>query len=352
MKSAPLKNMVESGIPQNLSRSLALKVKKRGDWYHLVGRDPRNWRNFLNIALGTKNKVEALCTAGEIAANIKRGIEPKVSTTKIKQLSLPNLGDRDQGIMDKHIHPFFGELKPIEIKREHIEEYMLKRWGRDETGRNQAVENTWKKESRLIVRIMRLADPLWSLPKLDYKATFKEKLPPLTFEQIAIVGRMVYPKYAPVFWGGLYTVCDIIDVVTIAPCHLQVKPGWIIKERSKTSHCKKPNIIRIPLVKAFEKILKKEPRPLDPETPYYGHLNPKYASKEIRKAFTRAGFHGYGAKYLRRFGPSIMLDAGHTEDWLRLALAHAEGSQVTMDYPQIYDERLEKAFKLLDRKIG
>lgn len=34
------------------------------------------------------------------------------------------------------------------------------------------------------------------------------------------------------------------------------------------------------------------------------------------------------------------------------ALAHSEGSDVTIDYPGIYDKTLVKAFKHLERRVG
>lgn len=336
---------VESGSFQTLSRSLAMKVKKRGEYYHLVGRDPRDWRKQLSISLGTKDELEALCKAGEMAANMKRGIEPQAGSTRIKNLPLPNLGERDQRIRDLHIDPFFGNIKPRDMTKELIERYMVKRWGFKE-GKIQAVKNTWKKESSVLIRIMRLADPLWKIPKIDYKATYKDKLPPLTFEQVKQVGNRVYPKYQAVYWVMVWTGMDIMDAVTLAPCH--IKDGWIDKLRSKTRHADKPPVINIPVCKGLAKILKSVPRPLDPNEPLFTHINNKYASKEIRKAFDRAGLGGYGAKYLRRYVASVMLDGGYSREWIGKALAHSEDSEVTMKYPEIYPEKLKEAFKLLD----
>jgi len=350
MKSMHSRNVILSGDTKNLSRSLAMKVKKRGEWYHLVGRDPRNWRNHLSIALETKNELEALVKAGEIAANMKRGIEPKVATTKIKLLTLPGLGERDQGILEKHIYPFFGNYKPVEIEKELIEAYIVHRWGRSGEGRILAVENTWKKESSVLARIMRLADPAWKLPKIDYKATFNGKLPPLIYSQIDRVAGKLFEKYRSVFWIMALTGMDIMDAVTLAPCHL--KGGNIIKERCKTRNSKKPNIINVPVCKDLQKVLSCVPRPIDPSEPLFSHINNKHASKEIRKAFTRAGLDGYGAKYLRRYVASVMLDGGYSREWIGKALAHSEDSAVTMEYPEVYEETLAKAFKLLDRGNG
>ena len=325
-----------------------MMLTKRGEWFHLSGRDPQDWRKRIRISLHTKDQMEALVKAGEIAANIKRGIEPKAVSTKIKLLVLPNLGERDTGIRSNHIDPFFGDLKPIEIEQHHIEQYMEHRWGRAKDGRVMAVKNTWKKEGSVLVRIMRLVDPAWKLPKIEYKATFTEKLPPLTFDQVGRTANMVLEKYRTLYWVMVYTGMDIMDAVTLAPCHL--KDGWIVKARHKTERLGNPNQIRIPICKTLEEKLSSVPRPLNQDEPLFAHIKNKNASKEIRKAFKRAGLAGYGAKYLRRYVASVLLDNGFSREWIGKALAHSEGSDVTMDYPGIYDSTLVKAFKHLDRK--
>ena len=326
-----------------------MKITKRkgSPYYYIIGRDPRNWRDSLCISLKTTDVMEAHIIAGEIAANMARGIEPRVGITKIKKLELPNLKERDQGILDKYIHPFFGEYRPIDVDRELIESYMVSRWGRNNAGELTAVENTWLKESHILIRIMRMAEPLWKLPKIDYKATFRAKLPPLTYEQVMTVGKGVHRKYKAIFWIMVYTGMDIIDTCQLAPCHF--KDGWIKKERSKTSKTKKPPIINVPVCKELERILLSVPRPFDKEEPLFKDVSNKCASKEIRKCFTRAGLDGYGSKYLRRYVATVLLDGGYSREWIGKALAHAEGSDVTMEYAGIYEQTMLEAFKLLDR---
>ena len=53
---------------------------------------------------------------------------------------------------------------------------------------------------------------------------------------------------------------------------------------------------------------------------------------------------GYGAKYLRRYVASALLDAGYSMDWIGKALAHAEGSQITKKYTKVYKKTLQEAF--------
>lgn len=333
-------------------------LTKRGDWWHLAGRDPRNWRKHLSIALGTKDEMEALIIAGEISANIKRGIEPKAAATKIKLLSLVGLGDRDQGIRDLHIDPFFGNYKPMEMTQEIIEGYMVKRWGRTPEGKILAVKNTWKKEKDILTRIMRLVDPTWKVPKIDYKALFKKRLPPLTLDLVEMVSKYVIPKYQDAYWIMAYTSMDVLDAVTLAPCHLKMVKDedgkthlFIVKVRHKTEHRDKPQVIEVPVCRGLRKLLMDRPQPIEPEEPYLNHLNNKNVSQRICDAFDRAGLEGYGSKYLRYYVSSILLDNGYGEDWINKALAHAEGSDVTMGYPDIYKGTLVKAFKHLDRRM-
>jgi hypothetical protein len=54
--------------------------------------------------------------------------------------------------------------------------------------------------------------------------------------------------------------------------------------------------------------------------------------------------HGYGAKYLRRYVASMLLDDGYSHDWIGKALAHADRSKISRRYSKVYKATLETAF--------
>ena len=86
---------------------------------------------------------------------------------------------------------------------------------------------------------------------------------------------------------------------------------------------------------------------LDKSALFFPDYNAKAVSTNVRDAFKKAGLEGYGAKYLRRYVASFMLDSGYSMDWVAKALAHADKSAMTKKYTGIYKETLKEAFEKL-----
>jgi hypothetical protein len=124
-----------------------------------------------------------------------------------------------------------------------------------------------------------------------------------------------------------------------------LQDGFIIKTRSKTSRRKNAPKIKGPIVPALQKVLDSIPRPLDDKQPYFPDLNNQDLAQRVRYAFARAGYPGYGCKYLRRDVHTALFRAGFKKEWIRLAIGHTEDSQNTDVYIDIYDDELKQAFK-------
>jgi site-specific recombinase XerD len=85
----------------------------------------------------------------------------------------------------------------------------------------------------------------------------------------------------------------------------------------------------------------------------FPNINPKAVTTAVITAFRAAGLKGYGAKYLRRYIGSALLDAGYSMDWIGKALAHADGSRITQRYTKVYKQTLGEAFqKVEERRIN
>jgi len=135
----------------------------------------------------------------------------------------------------------------------------------------------------------------------------------------------------------LYTALDISDVTSLK--QFEVKDGWINSKRGKTKRD-----IHIPICKELQTHFNKIPINLDGNALLFPNIENDKVSKEIIRAFKRAGFLGYGSKYLRRFIASIMADHGYEETLIGTMLAHAPGSKLTAGYIKPYDKTLEEAF--------
>jgi len=317
-----------------------LKKLVAGRWYSNI-RDPRNWRKKIVVSLDAYEKeiYKATIELGRVLSDIEKGIYPVSAGKTIKTLKLTGvISERARGILDTHIYPFFGNYKPREVDRRLIEKYIEHRYGLSQDGALQAYKDTIEKELAVLQRLLQTAfGDSYLKPKVKYKKLKREIYPALTLEQIEHVSSFINNSYLPVFWTMAYTGADISDVLDFAPKHF--KDGWIIKERGKTEEQ-----IYIPVCEPLADILKTVPWPINQETKIFPGLNPKATSTYIRHKFKKAGFPGYGAKYLRRFVASIMLDNGYSNDWIGKALAHSEGSKVTRKYTKVYKETLAEAF--------
>jgi hypothetical protein len=303
---------------------------------------------------------------GDILKDLDDGIHPGKARQKIKNIKKPESyapKSRSEGIYRKHIIPFFGELKPREVDKEVCERYLQHRWGLNEDDGLQAMENTWIKESGVLRQLIQSVYPRWELPKLQYEACYKVKLPPLKFEDIKKAGSFAKGDYEILFWTMAYSGIEPMDCADLKPKHFKIKPGWLKKVRCKTRHHKKPQQISVPVISEWKKFLDKIPTPLNDNEPLFPNLDPKALSKYVRLAcFERAGvtykdekkeIHTYGSKSLRRHLGTILLDLGYTKDWIQQALAHCEDSTETVKYMDIYDSTMEEAFsKIQLRAVG
>ena len=331
------KHMVTSQAKGGMSMLMKLVS---GRWYSDI-RDPRNWRKKIVVSLNAyQHEVrKATVELGRVLSDIQKGIYPVSAGKTIKTLKLTGvISERARGILNAHIYPFFGGCKPREVDKGLIEKYIEHRYGLSQDGALQAYKDTIEKELAVLQRLLQVAfGDTYKCPKVKYKKLKREIYPALTLEQIEHVSTFINDSYLPVFWAMAYTGADISDVLDLSPKHF--KDGWIIKERGKTEEQ-----IYIPVCEPLADILKTVPWPIDQEAKIFPGLNPKATSTYIRNKFKKAGLPGYGAKYLRRFVASIMLDNGYSNDWIGKALAHSEGSKVTRKYTKVYKDTLQEAF--------
>jgi len=311
------------------------------------GRPRRYWSKFrwdgesIEVPLNATEfeKKKAAAQLGEILKDLKDGIHPQSIRQRIKNLKIKvTVIQRNQEILDKHIYPFFGLFRPRDVDIDLIAEYIEYRYGLNDQGKLQAVHNTIDKELIVFQMLLRTVDKAFVVPRPQYEhIQRKGELPPLTFEQIQITALSVPARYIVIYWVMAYTALDISDVTGLR--QFEVKDGWINSQRGKTKRD-----IHLPICKELQEEFIKLPINLDPNALLFPGVENDKVSKEIIRAFKRAGLPGYGSKYLRRFIASIMADHGYEETLIGTMLAHAPGSKLTAGYIKPYDKTLIEAF--------
>jgi len=322
---------------------MRLRPSKRGK----QGKPRRFWSKFrwdgesIEVPLNATEfeKKKAAAQLGEILKDLKDGIHPQSIRQRIKNLKIKvPIIQRNQEILNKHIYPFFGLFRPRDVDLDLISNYIEYRYGLSDEGKLQAVYNTIDKELIVFQMLIRTVDKNFIVPRPDYEhIQRKGDLPPLTFEQIQITALSVSTRYLVIYWAMAYTALDISDVTALR--QFEVKDGWINSRRGKTN-----TEIKIPISKELQAEFNKLPINLDPNALLFPDIENDKVSKEIIRAFKRAGFPGYGSKYLRRFVASIMADNGYSELQIAKALAHRPGSKLTAGYIKSYDKTLIEAF--------
>jgi len=327
---------------------MRLRPKKKGP----QGKPRKYWSKFrwdgesIEVPLNANEfeKKKAAAQLGEILKDLKDGIHPQSIRQRIKNLKIKKkVIQRNQEILDTHIYPFFGLYRPRDIDLDIISSYIEYRYGLCDNGKLQAVHNTIDKELIVLQMLVRTVDKHWIVPRPDYEhIQRKGEFPPLTFEQIQKTASSVPPRYLVIYWAMAYTALDIGDVTALKQC--EVKNGWINSKRGKTKRD-----IHIPICKELKAEFKKLPINLDPEALLFPGIDNHEVSKEIIRAFKKAGFIGYGSKYLRRFVASDMGRRGISETMIARMLSHAPGSKLTAPYIKPYDNDLIEAFACVGR---
>ena len=312
------------------------------------GKPRRYFSNFkwkgkkIEVALNATEyeKHKALTELGNLFSLLRSGIEPNRVRQKIKKLKIPGVIDeRNQGILDKHLYPFFGESLFNDIDEIKIAAYIEHRFGLNDKGKLQAVHNTIDKELILFQKLLRCADKIFKLPRPDYErmAEKGKDLPPLTFQQVEHAAPFMPKTYLSVYWVMAFTALDIGDALDLRQG--QVKNGWIDRKRNKTG---RP--IHLPVCPELAEVFKGLPRNLDPDAVLFPDLVGHRVSKGIIAGFKRADLPGYGSKKFRHFLASLMQNDGFSTELVAKMLAHAEGSKITDDYIKIYDDTMIQAF--------
>lgn len=311
-----------------------------GRWYSNIY-DPENPQKKIVVSLDAyaPEKRKSDIALGAIQRDLENGIRPISPRVTISKLRLPyEPKERPKKILKNHIYPFFGKYKPKEVDSVLIESYIEFRFGRNAKGELQAYANTLDKELLALQQLLQtVLGKSYHTPKIPFKKLKRSKLRPLNFIQIQETSKFVGKNYIEIFWLMALTGIEIADVLALRP--MDFKGRWLDTERSKTGE-----IIRVPVCPFLWDILKPVPWPINKEECIFKSVTADSIKTNITRAFNKSDLKGYGSKYLRRFIGSILLHLGNTESWIATMLSHAEGSNQTKEYLDIYPEKAVEEF--------
>ena len=102
----------------------------------------------------------------DVIRDCREGRVPNGTRKKIRLIRPINPFRKEYAdIRKNYIDPFFGEMKPNELKLEVIEKYIESRWGRDNDGNLQAMERTLKGEMFCLRKLCEAVDENFNFHK-------------------------------------------------------------------------------------------------------------------------------------------------------------------------------------------
>ena len=348
-------------------RGEPMLMRLKGDRYYLAkkfkekdkgGKTVWRMRGFsLNAKKGEETR--AAINLGRMLEQLERGWDPNrlkrpmahfideywefFEKLPTKRSNEENRG-RVKSIFSKHLIPFFGELKIEDITDETVKSFVRFREG--ETTR----KSTLQKELRVLKDIIKLANPSFELPELEYSFKGKKQSRAMTLEEVLHVQKFV--QGSSKFIGGTYeqiyqvlawTAMDVKDAVFLKWNEVDLVNGWIRSERFKSG-----GSFGVPITRRLYAVFESLNKVRSIDGYLFPGINNKQVSTALNRAFKAAGLGQFSCKSLRHFVPSMMANAGMGRGDIKLILGHSESSRQTDVYIHAYPETIRKGFDLLD----
>ena len=283
--------------------------------------------------------------------------EDKVTFASI-EVSKLKFNDREQGIYDANLIPFFKDKALGEIDDKLVLEYVA---AREELGRTKS---TLEKELRVLKRVVRLVKDSFKSPeKIAYKNKGNKTARAIRLPKVKEVLPWVRKQskkygddYARVYQIMALTGMDIKDVVYLEWKNIErVEEGyWIRASRFKTGIefdiPAGPRLVQI--LNEMGKVRRLDGFVFKTGKGKSGGINNKAVSKALSRAFKDAGVKG-SAKSLRHFFASWLSARGDlTDSNVAKMLGHAKGSRCTAGYIHTWEEDLEAGIEKAFAKVG
>ncbi|MCZ6626100.1 MAG: tyrosine-type recombinase/integrase [Deltaproteobacteria bacterium] len=257
--------------------------------------------------------------------------------------------NRDEGILDKHLIPNFGEISLNQITPEQVEDYRAERKGKN------IAPATINKEIQLLKHIVKKAVE-WGKIRTNLISDFKPlKTPPgrvryLELEQIPKLMKACPPWLRPIVLIAMHTGMRRGEFVHLQRSNIDKQNRLIILNNTKNNERKS-----IPMNDTVWEIVQSLPTRLDTSYLFAEKngqpLSANKVSMAFRKACKKSGITNFRLHDLRHHFASYLTMAGQNQRTVQELLGHKTPA-MTARYSHLSPEHLRKAVEQLDRSFG
>jgi integrase len=305
----------------------------------------------LDDCLGTTDRRWAERELADLKSQVERGeyqnrkkkfedLIPKYQ--EMLQFKSESLQERNNGILKKHVIPFFGSTLICEINKETVIEYKLYR------ERANAVKSTLQKELCVIEDVMLQVFPDWKNPTIKYSPLMKFNDPGkvveyfLEEEDMLSIHKLVPEKYRQIYLIAAYSGLRLGNVVNLKWENINNTTGFIEVIQTKTF-----NKVRVPISKKLHNVLKSVPRFI-PESNLFSGINSKAVSTAVKRSMKKAGYPWASFHSLRHFCASFLTNNDKPAELVGAILGHKD-SRSTSIYTHHSDQRKKEAMSVFDK---
>ena len=343
---------------ENIMAKEMRPVGKRGIYYancRVKGPDGKSIK--LDECLRTNDEVLAKRYLNDLKNLVERGEYRKhkklfndlVEEYKTNPDKLPAKSETNQeridGIIRKHLVPFFGDKSLSQIKRlpgnEDDDSVSIVGY-KSQREKSGAKPSTLVKELRLIQEIIRLYDSSWKLPTKEETADMVFKNKPgeveefLEEEDIYQILEHLPERYRKLCLVSAYTGFRLGDVCYLEQSSINYKQGWIKIVQRKTGHK-----VKVPIHPKLKAVLNSIPTPIHSDKRLFPDCEPRPITQAFRRACKKAGKVGFHFHDLRHFCASHLINNGMPIFKVSKFLGH-RSVKTTEIYTHITDESLEE----------
>ena len=147
------------------------------------------------------------------------------------------------GVIRNHLVPEFRGRKLSEIDQMDVLKYFQKH--------AEVCESTLKKRFRVLKEIMRMKNPMYELPPMQFKNKGRrfDESQILELEDVKRIADSVHPPYRPMCLVAAYSGLRLGNIVALQKRNVDLKDGWIKVRQTKTGKPVSVPICRGPCVR-------------------------------------------------------------------------------------------------------
>ena len=246
--------------------------------------------------------------------------------------------EKEEIIIRLHLLPYFKEYTMGGIDEHVIFKYF--------ESMKHKPESTLTKELVCLKRIVHRNNRSFIFPKLKFgnKGRKFDETQILEESQVLdVIHNHVPEKYRLLCLISAYTSLRLGDVVNLRKKNVNLKTGWVQTMQGKTT-----SSVSIPITGKLREVFRQiKVWPLQDEDKFFQDIKAPHVSRNVRRAFHRAGIQWASFHHFRHFAACFMVNHGVRVEIIRQILGHSD-IKTTMNYARLERETLKEAMKVFD----